>query len=167
MSARLVGASPPSSKARCYLATELATMGDLFTQLKKQEALKERDVRDVVLQLVMAVAGLHRNNICHRDIKPENILLERSRLNPRGVVLLVSFFFWSPHLRIVNICSAPSYCIPIKKVSYPLAIPKSPFDLKRLESRWDQDHCCSCEKVKPNIRARFAPLVLVVSIGSV
>ena len=88
---RLLGASPPSSEARCYLATELATMGDLFVLLKKRRTLSERQARGVILQLVMAVAGLHRNSICHRDIKPENVLLERSQLNPRGVNVMVSF----------------------------------------------------------------------------
>lgn len=66
-------------------------MGDLFAQLKERRVLPERQVQDVILQLVAAVAGLHRNNICHRDIKPENILLERSQLNSRGVVVMVSF----------------------------------------------------------------------------
>lgn len=66
-------------------------MGDLFVLLKKRRTLSERQVRGVILQLVIAVAGLHGNNICHRDIKPENVLLERSQLNPRGVKIMVSF----------------------------------------------------------------------------
>lgn len=66
-------------------------MGDLFVLLKKRRALTERQVRDVVVQLLAAVAGLHRNNICHRDIKPENILLERSQFNPGGVKVMVSY----------------------------------------------------------------------------
>lgn len=93
---RLLGASLPTSEACCYLATELATMGDLFVLLKKRKALSEKHVRDVVVQLVTAVAGLHRNNICHRDIKPENILLESSGLNPPGFIFKVILFSSSP-----------------------------------------------------------------------
>lgn len=65
-------------------------MGDLFTLLNKRQALTERQVREIVLQLVAAVAGLHRNKVCHRDIKPENILLECSQRNRRELVLMVS-----------------------------------------------------------------------------
>lgn len=67
-------------------------MGDLFVLLKRRKALTEKHVRDVVIQLVTAVVGLHRNNICHRDIKPENVLLERSGLNPPGLIFKVMLF---------------------------------------------------------------------------
>ncbi|CAM9543842.1 unnamed protein product, partial [Hapterophycus canaliculatus] len=75
-----------------YLATELATSGDLFQYLKKHKALPESVVRHVVMQLLTAVAGLHERNICHRDIKPENVLLKRSETNPRGATLKLADF---------------------------------------------------------------------------
>lgn len=78
-------------------------MGDLFVLLKKRRVLSEPQVRDIVVQLVGAVAGLHRNNICHRDIKPENILLERSQLNPRGgVVIMVSFSYTLLRMQFIH-----------------------------------------------------------------
>lgn len=95
-------------------------MGDLFRQLKKRRVLPEHQVRDVVLQLIVAVAGLHRNNICHRDIKPENILLERSQLNLRGVVLMVSFPSGLLEARVLHATCFLVYCFSRIRVSFPL-----------------------------------------------
>lgn len=96
---RLVGASSPTSEASCYLATELASIGNLFVLLSKRKALAEKHVRDVVIQLVTAVVGLHRNNICHRDIKPENVFVKRSGLDRPGLVFKVILFSSSLTLR--------------------------------------------------------------------
>ncbi|CBJ30164.1 phosphorylase kinase gamma, testis subunit [Ectocarpus siliculosus] len=89
---RLLGASTPTSTACCYLATEFATKGDLFNELRRRRALPENVVREVIMQLIIAVAGLHRNNICHRDIKPENILLKHSDVDPRRALLKLADF---------------------------------------------------------------------------
>ncbi|CAB1111252.1 unnamed protein product [Ectocarpus sp. CCAP 1310/34] len=83
---QLLGASTQTSTACCYLATEFATKGDLFNELKSRRALPENVVREVILQPIIAVADLHRNNICHRDIKPESILLKHSDVDPRGTL---------------------------------------------------------------------------------
>lgn len=37
----------------------------------------EEELRTIVLEILEALAYLHRHNICHRDIKPENILYNR------------------------------------------------------------------------------------------
>lgn len=75
-------------------------MGDLFVLLKKRKALTEKHVREVVMQLVTAVVGLHRNNICHRDIKPENVLLERSGTDSPGLIFKVMMVLF---LRSLNV----------------------------------------------------------------
>ncbi|CAN0097881.1 unnamed protein product [Ascophyllum nodosum] len=74
---KLFGASYPSPEGRCYLAMELANMGTLHLYLYRHKMLPEEQVRNLMFQIVQAVAGLHRTRIVHRDVKPSNILLQR------------------------------------------------------------------------------------------
>ena len=54
---------------------ELASYGDLFDALLKEQFAAMRFVQAVFSQIVEAVVYLHSKHIQHRDIKPENILL--------------------------------------------------------------------------------------------
>ena len=52
-------------------------MGTLHLYLYRHKMLPEEQVRNLMFQIVQAVAGLHRTRIVHRDVKPSNILLQR------------------------------------------------------------------------------------------
>ena len=58
-----------------YLIMEVATGGQLFKQLKKNQSMSEHRVAGIMRQVCNAVNELHANRIIHRDIKPENIVL--------------------------------------------------------------------------------------------
>eukprot|EP01039_Chlorochromonas_danica_P007628 gene7628-8430_t len=58
-----------------YMVLELLSGGDLLDRIIKRERYEEQFARQVVRQLVSALAYLHSLEIVHRDIKPENILL--------------------------------------------------------------------------------------------
>jgi len=58
-----------------WLATELATGGELFDALAANGHFAENQVRSYMMQLLLAVQYLHRQDIGHRDISLENILL--------------------------------------------------------------------------------------------
>lgn len=62
--------------AHLYLATELASGGDLWALLRKRRRLQEATCRFISAELVLAVRHVHSHGILHRDIKLENLLLD-------------------------------------------------------------------------------------------
>lgn len=58
-----------------YLVMELSAGGDLFERIVKKKRYPENEAKDVMRQLIEAMAFLHERKVAHRDLKPENILL--------------------------------------------------------------------------------------------
>ena len=42
---------------------------------KKANLFTEAEIRQIMLQLFLAIEYLHKKGICHRDLKPDNILV--------------------------------------------------------------------------------------------
>jgi serine/threonine protein kinase len=59
---------------------ELAPNGQLFSKIHRETKLDERTAKQMIKEVLEAVAYLHSRNppIIHRDIKPENILLDKN-----------------------------------------------------------------------------------------
>ena len=58
-----------------YMILEYSNNGTLFSKIRKQKFLLERESFKYFIEVLNAVNFLHNNNFIHRDIKPENILL--------------------------------------------------------------------------------------------
>jgi len=69
-----------------YLATELASGGDLWALLRKRRRLQESTCRFISAELIVAVRHVHSHGVLHRDIKLENLLLDG-----QGHIKLVDF----------------------------------------------------------------------------
>ena len=63
------------SRQHDFILMEYSSGGQLQSHLDNHKALTEDQARQVMSQMLGALAYLHHNNICHRDIKPENIML--------------------------------------------------------------------------------------------
>ena len=51
----------------------------LARRMRERGPLPPEDLKRIMLELVSAVAELHRAHLCHRDVKPENILFVDGR----------------------------------------------------------------------------------------
>ncbi|KAJ3121698.1 hypothetical protein HK098_003461 [Nowakowskiella sp. JEL0407] len=71
-----------------YLVLELATGGLLFERMTGVK-LEERQVANVIYQLLDALAFLHSKDIVHRDLKPENIMFKNK--SPESPVMIMDF----------------------------------------------------------------------------
>lgn len=60
-----------------YLVMELSVGGDLFDRITKKQRYQELEAKEVIRQILEAMAYMHENKVAHRDLKPENILLAR------------------------------------------------------------------------------------------
>lgn len=58
-----------------FLVMEFMAGGDVFDEIVERTSYTEKDARDLVKTLLLAVKCLHENGIAHRDIKPQNLLL--------------------------------------------------------------------------------------------
>ncbi|XP_041656820.1 serine/threonine-protein kinase pim-1-like [Cheilinus undulatus] len=87
---------------------------DLFTYIQRNRgALKEKEARVLMKQLVNAAKELEENNIFHRDIKVENILIETGSDVPR--VRLIDFglsCFFKKRSNFRNFCGTADHIPP-------------------------------------------------------
>ena len=67
------------SKNSIYLIMEKCNGGELFDNIiehiTKGKMYSEKQVSEIISQILSAINYCHKNGICHRDLKPENILL--------------------------------------------------------------------------------------------
>ena len=49
---------------------------DFSRLLKQKRILTEKEAKNYVIQIVLALGFLHSKKIAHRDLKPENILID-------------------------------------------------------------------------------------------
>lgn len=71
-----------------YLVMERLVGETLDQRIKRDGALPERDIVDVMLQVLSALGAAHDKGIIHRDLKPENVFLMRRAGSPAVAKLL-------------------------------------------------------------------------------
>ena len=84
--------------------------GTLYSLLKKNKKLPEKDAVNKIKQIAKAIVFMHQQGIVHRDIKAENILLNRHKH-----LKLIDFGFSlesKPPNTIDTFCGTPTYMAP-------------------------------------------------------
>lgn len=83
------------SKNSIYLIMEKCNGGELFDNIiehiTKGQMYSEKQVSEIVLQILSAINYCHKNGICHRDLKPENILLLKKEGEENNKIKLIDF----------------------------------------------------------------------------
>jgi len=64
-----------------YIVMELMAGGDVFDRILDLKTYTEKDARDLVKILLVAVNNIHQSGVAHRDIKPQNLFLESKESN--------------------------------------------------------------------------------------
>lgn len=58
-----------------YIVMEWVHGGELFDKIVTAGRFSERDAREYVRSLLLALEYCHSRKVAHRDIKPENLLV--------------------------------------------------------------------------------------------
>eukprot|EP01114_Cavostelium_apophysatum_P015421 TRINITY_DN4193_c0_g1_i3.p1 TRINITY_DN4193_c0_g1~~TRINITY_DN4193_c0_g1_i3.p1 ORF type:complete len:442 (+),score=128.56 TRINITY_DN4193_c0_g1_i3:262-1587(+) len=101
-----------STERYLYILLELASGGELFDTIVEKGSYTEEEARDVFIQMLDAVAYLHRRGIAHRDLKPENILLatrgsNKIKITDFGLARIVP-----EREMMTTLCGTPQYVAP-------------------------------------------------------
>jgi calcium-dependent protein kinase len=80
-----------------YLVMDICTGGTLLETLCKQHKFSEKDVSNVMRQMLSALAYLHQSNFIFRDLKTENVMFGSPvKLGEVGNVKLIDFGLCCP-----------------------------------------------------------------------
>jgi serine/threonine protein kinase len=98
---------------KLYIVSEFLQGGDLFFHLhdKRYTVFPEAKAKFYIMELVVALDFLHKNNMVYRNLKPENILLDS-----QGHVKLTDFglskIFENEDDKAYTVCGTPQYLAP-------------------------------------------------------
>ena len=131
-----------------YLVSEFMQGGDMFFHMHDGQIVifSIEKTRFYILELVLALEALHKNNMVYRDLKPENILLDS-----KGHVKLTDFglskILEDDDDKAFTLCGTPQYLAPevllrqgydkmvdwwsLGCVMYEMLVGKLPFAIKK------------------------------------
>ena len=134
--------------AKLYIVSEFMQGGDMFYHMHDGKIIifNNDKTRFYIMELVLALEFLHKNNMVYRDLKPENILLDA-----KGHIKLTDFglskILETESDKAFTICGTPQYLAPeilqkkgynkavdwwsLGSVMYEMLTGKIPFAIKR------------------------------------
>ena len=111
--------------AKLYIVSEFMQGGDMFYHMHDGKIIMFNNdkTRFYIMELVLALEFLHKNNMVYRDLKPENILLDA-----KGHIKLTDFglskILETESDKAFTICGTPQYLAPeiLQKKGYNKAV---------------------------------------------
>jgi len=95
-----------------YVILECLEGGELFDRIVKKTYYNEKEARDLVLIVLMAIKYCHDRNIVHRDLKPENLLLTSKHDDANIKLADFGFATYCDGFNITTQCGTPGYIAP-------------------------------------------------------
>jgi len=97
---------------RFYLVQEFIDGEDLLKELQKQGKFSEKQIKQLLNELLQILDFVHKQKVIHRDIKPDNIIR-----NARGSLVLIDFgvakeLSGSVLTRVGTVTGSPGYAAP-------------------------------------------------------
>ncbi|MEP0856596.1 serine/threonine protein kinase [Trichocoleus sp. DQ-U1] len=74
-----------------YLVQEFIDGQDLLQELQQEGAFSEKQIREMLLDILPVLKFVHDKNVIHRDIKPENIMRCRLTRGGKRELVLIDF----------------------------------------------------------------------------
>ena len=96
---------------KLYIITEFMQGGEMFFHLHKEKKFSNEKTRFYIIELILAIEFLHKNNMLYRDLKPENIMIDANghiKLTDFGLSKMVT----KSKEKVFTICGTPQYLAP-------------------------------------------------------
>ena len=98
-------------KINLYLITEFMQGGELFFHLFREKRFKNEKAKFYLIEIILAIEFLHKQNMIYRDLKPENVLIDKDghiKLTDFGLSKMLS----KEKEKTYTICGTPQYLAP-------------------------------------------------------
>jgi serine/threonine protein kinase len=99
------------NEKKLYFALEYCPGGELFNLLQKKRQFSEDTAKFYIVQIILALEHLHKQDIIYRDLKPENVLIDSD-----GYVRLTDFGLSKKGIQgnkgANSVCGTPEYLAP-------------------------------------------------------
>ena len=96
---------------KLYIITEFMQGGEMFFHLHKEKKFSNEKAKFYIIEIILAIEFLHKNNMLYRDLKPENIMVDSN-----GHIKLTDFglskMFTKTKEKAFTICGTPQYLAP-------------------------------------------------------
>ena len=98
-------------KQYLYMVTEFMQGGEMFFHLFKEKRFTNEKAKFYLVEIILAIEFLHKNNMMYRDLKPENVLLDKNghiKITDFGLSKILS----KENEKTYTICGTPQYLAP-------------------------------------------------------
>ena len=98
-------------EVQLYLVTEFMQGGDIFFHLHEKGKFKRERAKFYIIEILIAIEFLHKNNMVYRDLKPENILMDKEghiKITDFGLSKILD----DMNDKVFTLCGTPQYIAP-------------------------------------------------------
>ena len=98
-------------ETQLYLVTEFMQGGDMFFHLHEQGKFNRERAKFYIIEILLGIEYLHKNNMVYRDLKPENILMDKDghiKITDFGLSKILD----DMNEKVFTLCGTPQYIAP-------------------------------------------------------
>ena len=98
-------------ETKLYIVSDFMQGGDMFYHLHFESKFSEKKAKFYLIEIILGLEYLHKNNMIYRDLKPENILMDSTghiKLSDFGLSKILS----DNDEKAFTLCGTPQYLAP-------------------------------------------------------
>jgi serine/threonine protein kinase len=106
-------------ETKLYIVSDFMQGGDMFYHLHSQNKFPENKAKFYLIEIILGLEALHKNNMIYRDLKPENILMDSEghiKLTDFGLSKILD----ESNNKAFTLCGIQQYLVPevLKNTGY-------------------------------------------------